>query len=54
MRIFKCRWEVADERGKVEERYFRKRNANIFCRDMNIWSEDFFSGRKFSVRRIGG
>jgi hypothetical protein len=48
------RWEVVDERGTVEESYYRQKNASIFARDMNEWSPTYFRGRKFTVRRASG
>jgi hypothetical protein len=53
--LFFCKkWAVEGSKDSDTVYFFKYKNARTFAEEMNKWSEDFFNGEVFTVRRING
>lgn len=50
-RLLRKRWEVTGSMDTESTFWYRKKNADIYCKDMNDHSAEWFHGEKFEVVR---
>jgi hypothetical protein len=38
--------------GSETSKWFSRRNADVYARDMNAYSDEWFNGEQFTVERV--
>jgi len=46
------RWQVVGDKGSEPSRWFRRSSADVYARDMNAYSDEWFDGEVFTVERV--